>query len=132
MFRNGMTLAVTGALAAVMLLAGGARAEETSGEPQLKPQTTCPVMGGRINKDLYVDHDGKRIYVCCRGCIRPIKADFEKYEKILAERGEKPAEVCKCGKAGEHECKIGEETKAPVECAKCAGPKCVCGKKSEK
>jgi PBP1b-binding outer membrane lipoprotein LpoB len=25
----------------------------------VKKQTTCPVMGGKINKDVYADHDGK-------------------------------------------------------------------------
>jgi YHS domain-containing protein len=38
-------------------------------------QTTCPVMGGKINKALYVDHGGKRVYVCCKGCIAPLKKD---------------------------------------------------------
>ena len=32
-------------------------------------------MGGAINKALYMDHDGKRIYVCCAGCIAKIKED---------------------------------------------------------
>lgn len=50
------------------------------------PQTTCPVMGGKINKDLYVDIEGVRIYVCCKGCIAPIKADPKKFiEKMKAE-----------------------------------------------
>ncbi|HUT37359.1 MAG TPA: hypothetical protein VNE39_28005, partial [Planctomycetota bacterium] len=29
------------------------------------PQTTCPVMGGKIDRKLFVDYEGKRIYVCC-------------------------------------------------------------------
>ena len=52
----------------------------------IKKQTTCPVMGGAINKTMYVDHDGKRIYACCGGCIAPIKADPAKYiQKLEAE-----------------------------------------------
>ena len=27
-------------------------------------QTTCPVMGNKINKDIYVDHQGTRVYFC--------------------------------------------------------------------
>ncbi len=54
---------------------------------EVKPQTTCPVMGGKINKDLYVDHAGKRIYVCCQGCIAPIKADPDKFIKKLEAEG---------------------------------------------
>ena len=53
-------------------------------------QTTCPVMGGAINKELYVDHEGKRIYVCCGGCIDQIKQDPQKYIDKLKADGQKP------------------------------------------
>lgn len=49
----------------------------------LKPQTICPVMGSKINKNLYVDYNGKRIYVCCKSCINIVKKSPEKYIKIL-------------------------------------------------
>ncbi len=52
-----------------------------------KSQTLCPVMGGKINKSLYVDAEGKRIYVCCAGCIDKIKADPKKYIKQLEDDG---------------------------------------------
>jgi len=57
-------------------------ADETDLNPiqqkQNMAQTTCPVMkGGKINKKLYVDHNGKRIYVCCKVCINKVKADPE-------------------------------------------------------
>tara|TARA_Y100000031_G_scaffold20303_1_gene20776 strand:- start:201 stop:512 length:312 start_codon:yes stop_codon:yes gene_type:complete len=53
---------------------------------QLGPQRDCPVMGGKINKDLYTDYEGKRVYFCCPGCIGKFKADPEKYiEKLEAE-----------------------------------------------
>jgi hypothetical protein len=52
-----------------------------------KPQTLCPVMGNAINKKLYVDSDGKRIYVCCAGCIATIKKDPAKYIKKLEDQG---------------------------------------------
>ena len=61
-----------------------------SGDKELSVQKTCPVMGGEIKKDLYVDVDGKRVYVCCQGCIDPIKKNPEKYLKKLSELGEKP------------------------------------------
>ena len=38
-----------------------------------KEQTTCPIMGGKIDKTVYADHDGKRVYFCCAGCIDPFK-----------------------------------------------------------
>ncbi len=52
-----------------------------------KPQTTCPVMAGNpVNKSLYVDAEGYRIYVCCGGCVGAVKADPAKYiEQMKAE-----------------------------------------------
>jgi hypothetical protein len=52
-----------------------------------KAQVICPVLGGEIDKKLYVDVKGKRIYVCCRGCLALIKADPDKYIKILEDQG---------------------------------------------
>ena len=56
--------------------------------PAVKNQTTCPVMeGNAINKKLFVDYEGKRIYVCCRGCIGEVKSDPAKYVKRLEAEG---------------------------------------------
>jgi Cu(I)/Ag(I) efflux system membrane fusion protein len=44
-----------------------------------KAQTHCPVMGGEINRDVYADHKGMRIYFCCAGCDSAFKEDPEKY-----------------------------------------------------
>ena len=33
-----------------------------------KAQTNCPVQGGEIDKEVFVDVDGKRVYFCCPGC----------------------------------------------------------------
>jgi YHS domain-containing protein len=52
-----------------------------------KAQTTCPVMGGKINKAQYAEVNGKRIYVCCAGCISKIKAEPAKYIKQLESKG---------------------------------------------
>lgn len=64
----------------LIIAAAGTFAEETK-------QTTCPVMGGKINKELFVDANGVRIYVCCKGCIAKVKADPEKYIKQLQAEG---------------------------------------------
>jgi YHS domain-containing protein len=43
-------------------------------------QTVCPVMGNPIDKDVFVEYKGKKVYFCCPGCIET----FEKYpEKYL-------------------------------------------------
>jgi YHS domain-containing protein len=52
-----------------------------------KAQTTCPVLGGTIDKNVYVDYNGKRIYFCCTGCDTEFKKDPEKYMKKLEEQG---------------------------------------------
>ncbi len=54
---------------------------------QTKAQTTCPVLGGNITKDVYADYQGKRIYFCCKGCDEEFKKNPEKYLKKLDEQG---------------------------------------------
>ncbi len=60
-------------------------AEETAASA--KAQTTCPVMGDKIDKSIYVDHEGKRVYFCCKMCVAKFKADPEKHIKKLAAEG---------------------------------------------
>jgi YHS domain-containing protein len=55
---------------------------------QLKPQTTCPVTGDPINKNLYVDYKGQRIFVCCADCIDMVKKSPKKYIKKLESMGQ--------------------------------------------
>ena len=50
-------------------------------------QKTCPVMGGTINKDIYADYEGKRVYFCCDACIRTFKKDPAKYITKLEGEG---------------------------------------------
>jgi YHS domain-containing protein len=61
--------------------------------PAAKPQTSCPVMGGTVDKSLYADHDGKRVYFCCAGCIETFKKDPAKYIKKLDDAGVALAKV---------------------------------------
>ena len=55
-----------------------------------KPQTVCPVLGGNVDKKVYADYQGKRIYFCCTGCDAEFKKDPEKYMKKLEEQGVTP------------------------------------------
>jgi YHS domain-containing protein len=71
-----------------MLAASAVPAEEQEQErAALKPQTVCPVMGGKINRTQFADVKGKRIYVCCPGCIRAIESQPDKYIEKLESRG---------------------------------------------
>ncbi len=80
--RKTMPLLVA-ALLGTGLIAGQA-AEKTT---EVKKQTNCPVMGGKINKAQFADVNGKRIYTCCPGCIGKIKADPEKYIRQMEAEG---------------------------------------------
>jgi len=65
-----------------------------------KLQTTCPVMGGKIDKNVSVDHNGERIYFCCKGCPDQFKKEPAKYlaklknEGVTLQRTPKPQVTC--------------------------------------
>lgn len=69
---------------------GFARKKRYRGKGPLKPQQSCPVMGGPINKQYYVDHQDLRVYFCCQGCITSFKRTPNLYLKTLKRYGEKP------------------------------------------
>jgi YHS domain-containing protein len=73
--------AVILALALTAFVAGGLWAADP------KPQTTCPVLAGNIDKSVYADYQGKRIYFCCQGCDAEFMKNPEKYLKKLQEEG---------------------------------------------
>ncbi len=60
---------------------------------ELKPQENCPIMGSAVNRDLYVDHEGKRIYVCCPPCLATVRANPAAALRKLAELGEYAVDV---------------------------------------
>ncbi len=47
----------------------------------------------KINKTVYVDHDGKRVYFCCAGCIDSFKKEPAKHIKKLEGEGVELAKV---------------------------------------
>jgi len=53
-------------------------------------QTTCPVLGGNVSRQLYVDYQGNRIYFCCTGCDTEFKKNPEKYLQKMKEQGVTP------------------------------------------
>jgi len=43
-------------------------------------QTTCPIMdGNKIDKNVFVEYKGKKVYFCCADCKGKFEADPEKY-----------------------------------------------------
>jgi len=80
------------ALAAVVFLSGCGRDDddhaghdhasmaEPAGEAVAIAQTTCPVMEGNpIDKAIFVEYEGKKVYFCCAGCPEAFLAEPEKY-----------------------------------------------------
>lgn len=65
-------------------------------EPRL--QTHCPVMGGLIDRSLYHDHAGQRIYVCCAGCLDDVR---ERADDIIREQRDQGIVFEKSPEAGE-------------------------------
>jgi len=60
---------------------------QASGGAAAKAQTLCPVMGNPIDKSIFADYDGKRIYFCCPACPPVFKKDPEKYMSKLKAEG---------------------------------------------
>lgn len=80
---------LTTVFAAGVVLAAGCDSKKGSPAPagQAKRQTTCPVMGGEVDRTLHADHGGKRVYFCCAGCVEPFERDPEKYIGKLEAEG---------------------------------------------
>ena len=52
----------------------------------MENQQYCPVMEGMpVDRSIYADHDGKRVYFCCAGCIGAFQDDPERYMEKLEE-----------------------------------------------
>lgn len=43
-------------------------------------QVSCPVSGDPIDKDVSIEHDGQKVYFCCKGCIPKYRKDHARYK----------------------------------------------------
>ena len=48
-------------------------------------QTTCPVMEGPINKNIFAEYKGKKVYFCCPACKEKFEKEPEKYLSKLPQ-----------------------------------------------
>ena len=48
-------------------------------------QKTCPVMEAPINKELYTEYKGKKVYFCCAGCKEKFAKEPDKYLSKLPQ-----------------------------------------------
>ena len=54
---------------------------------QMSAQTICPIEGGKIDKSVYTDYKGHRVYYCCKGCDKDFMKDPERHLKAMASKG---------------------------------------------
>lgn len=80
------TVALIVALLAIIAVAFTVTAGDTESS-ESKEKSDCPVMGGKVNKEIYEEYNGERIYFCCESCREKFKEDPEKYLE-MKEAGE--------------------------------------------
>jgi YHS domain-containing protein len=84
---------VKGIIALIMAMFMAAATMLAAPAAWAKAQDICPVMKGNINKNIYSDYQGMRIYHCCPACIDIFKKDPEAYMKKMKEAGIEPEKI---------------------------------------
>ena len=88
MDRNRVTVVIFAMLMVdTIAMTGCKKAEQAADKEELSSieaaaveQTTCPLMAGKpINKNIYAEYKGKKVYFCCQGCKPKFEANPEKY-----------------------------------------------------
>ena len=64
-----------------------ADAMETQGITPVGPQEYCPVSDEVIDKKISIDHEGEKIYFCCKKCRSAFRKNPEKYPKKIEAQG---------------------------------------------
>lgn len=54
---------------------------------QVIEQKICPVMEAPINKELYTEYKGRKVYFCCPGCKEMFEKEPDKYIPKLPQFG---------------------------------------------
>ena len=65
-----------------MVTLTGCKKKADSGEAAVSDateQTMCPIMNAKINKSLFTEYKGKKVYFCCAGCVGKFEKEPEKY-----------------------------------------------------
>jgi YHS domain-containing protein len=79
----GSLVVFVGLVLGVLVLAGCQKEKPAVQQPAKQAvageQTICPVMGNPIDKNIFVEYQGKKVYFCCKGCPDIFKANPEKY-----------------------------------------------------
>jgi YHS domain-containing protein len=100
-------------------------AEKVAAAPSA--QTTCPISGEKLeDKELFIDYEGQRVYLCCKKCVKKFNAFPDKWIATLAKNGESVQNIqTTCPVSGEEleddaiSMKFGDKS-IKVCCKKCA------------
>jgi YHS domain-containing protein len=64
---------------------GATMADTTMQAASGTEQTLCPVTGSPIDKSVFIEYQGKKVYFCCTDCIKLFKENPEKYVAKLPQ-----------------------------------------------
>ena len=70
-----------------------AQTEKVVAEVAAKAQTVCAVCGNPMNKEIFSDVDGKRVYFCCAACKAKFDADPKTYLEKIQKDGITPEAI---------------------------------------
>lgn len=62
-------------------------AADVKAAKEVKAQANCPVTGKPIDKKIFTDVKGMRIYCCCKGCPAKLTTEPDKYIKQMQDQG---------------------------------------------
>ena len=84
--KFGTILLLASLLLAGLIVLNGCKKSEPAAPAETKEvaaaaieQTVCPIMGGAINKSMFTEYKGKKVYFCCAGCKEKFEKEPEKY-----------------------------------------------------
>lgn len=91
-----------------------AQEQEQEQEKKLKAQESCPFTGMPINKELFADVKGFRIYTCCTDCLEKTKKDPDAALAALKKMGEAPVALPVWDNDFEYVKKLSATNKKPI------------------
>ena len=84
---NARALFGTGVLHQSLSSPGGIALLASAAENKGEPQALCPITGEKIDKSVYLDYEGKRVYFCCAACKDAFLKDPKKHIQAMESKG---------------------------------------------
>lgn len=64
-----------------------APAKQNEGMLPSSGQQFCPILGAKVDRSVFADYDGKRVYFCCPACVSRFKEDPAKVVQQMQSEG---------------------------------------------